>query len=211
MGKTISIVGCGPGSPDFLTRAAIEAVENAGVLVGARRLLDLFPDSPAERIELEIGLTPALDLVSGKLDRAVAFLVSGDPGIFSLAKLVIKRFGRDSCRVIPGVSSVQAAFAAVGTDWQDAKIVSAHKEDPGPELTRDLAGSEKIAVLGGRAASLAWLERFVKGLSKEYRVFVCEDLSLDTERVFETAAEEILELEVGSRVVFIVLKSHLLS
>ena len=45
----IVIVGCGPGSPDYLTAAAIRAVQEAEVLVGARRLLELFPAHPGER------------------------------------------------------------------------------------------------------------------------------------------------------------------
>ncbi len=43
--QSISIVGCGPGSLDYLTPAALRAIEEAEVLVGAIRLLDLFPAS----------------------------------------------------------------------------------------------------------------------------------------------------------------------
>ena len=49
----IVIVGCGPGSPEYLTAAAIRAVQEAEVLVGAQRLLDLFPEHPGERILME--------------------------------------------------------------------------------------------------------------------------------------------------------------
>ena len=39
----IIIAGCGPGSPDCLTARARGAIQGAEVLIGARRLLDIFP------------------------------------------------------------------------------------------------------------------------------------------------------------------------
>ncbi len=117
----ITIVGCGPGSPDFLTVAALNAVEEAEVLVGAQRLLDLFPASNAERFVLGAGIGSALDEILERfIEKRVAVLVTGDPGLYSFAKLVIERFGRENCRIIPGISSVQCAFASIGTDWADA-------------------------------------------------------------------------------------------
>ena len=53
--QSISIVGCGPGSLDYLTPATLRAVEEAEVLVGAKRLLDLFPASPADRVVRKCG------------------------------------------------------------------------------------------------------------------------------------------------------------
>ena len=60
----------------------------------------------------------------------VTVLVSGDPGFFSLAKLVLRRFGRENCRIVPGISSVHVAFSRICLDWADAKIISAHVSDP---------------------------------------------------------------------------------
>ena len=129
--QSISIVGCGPGSLDYLTPASLRAIEQAEVLVGAKRLLDLFAASPAERIVVSAEIGEVLDHIAVRADRQrIAVLVTGDPGLFSLAKPVIERFGRTRCRVIPGVSSVQTAFARIGVDWADARIISIHKEYP---------------------------------------------------------------------------------
>ena len=46
----LSIVGCGPGSARYVTEAARQAVARADVLVGGKRLMELFPDCSAERI-----------------------------------------------------------------------------------------------------------------------------------------------------------------
>ena len=110
----IVIVGCGPGSPDYLTAAAIRAVQEAEILVGARRLLELFHDHPGERIIMEAHTEKVLAAIADRPDKKMAVLVTGDPGLASLARPILKRFGRNRCRVIPGVSSLQAAFARLG-------------------------------------------------------------------------------------------------
>ncbi len=154
--QSISIVGCGPGSLDYLTPASLRAIEQAEVLVGAKRLLDLFPASPAERIVVGAEIGEVLDHIAVRADRQrIAVLVTGDPGLFSLAKPVIERFGRTRCRVIPGVSSVQTAFARIGVDWADARIISIHKEYP--VNYAHLADADKVAVLCGREGATKWI------------------------------------------------------
>jgi precorrin-6B methylase 1 len=86
---------------------------------------------------------------------------------------VIERFGRDRCRVIPGISSVQTAFARLSLDWSDAAIISAHKQDPEPDPS--WAQADKIAVLGGRANSLRWVAERLLPVLGDRRVFVCEN------------------------------------
>ena len=73
-------------------------------------------------------------------------LVGGDPGLYSLAQRVVRRFGREQCEVVPAVSSVQVAFSRLGIDWADARILSAHGRTP-DATAADLQRIDKIAVL----------------------------------------------------------------
>ena len=41
--RQINIVGCGPGSPNYLTQEAISVVKESSVIVGYDRLMELFP------------------------------------------------------------------------------------------------------------------------------------------------------------------------
>ena len=71
--KKITIVGCGPGSSDYITPAAQRAVAKAKVLAGAQRLLELFPESSAERIIVTGHITDVLDQIQlAAKDRSVA-------------------------------------------------------------------------------------------------------------------------------------------
>jgi cobalt-precorrin-7 (C5)-methyltransferase len=206
----VTIVGCGPGSRDCLTLAALDAVSEAHVLIGPQRLLDLFPDASAERVNVGPRVNDTLDAVESRLGKQqVAVLVTGDPGCFSLAKLILKRFGRERCRTIPGISSVQAAFAAIGLEWADARVVSAHKEDP--QVESSLWDADRIAVLGGRKGSLTWLSEALPthGL-EDRRFFVCENLTMDDERITEVEIRDLASLETASRTVALVIRRSLL-
>ena len=49
----INIVGCGPGSPDYLTQEAITVVKEVFSIVGYDRLMELFPWLRRERSLLD--------------------------------------------------------------------------------------------------------------------------------------------------------------
>jgi precorrin-6y C5,15-methyltransferase (decarboxylating) CbiE subunit len=210
--KKIIIVGCGPGAASYITPAAEAAAEKADVLIVSPRLKDLFPECPAERIDSGADVAGILDVIASRRDdgRQVVVLATGDPGIFSLAKPVIRRFGRENCEVIPGISSIQVAFARLGLDWQDARIISAHSSDPEVSAA-DLRPAGKIAVLGGREAALTWIAGLIPELGEGRRVFLCEDLTLPGEKVREVATDRLADLPVSSRAIVLIIKGELLS
>ncbi len=188
--KKITIVGCGPGSRDYLTPAAAAAVSAAEVLIGAPRLLDLFPDQQAERIAMGKDRESILQEISARLGkRRIAILVTGDPGLYSLAASVVKRFGRETCEILPGISALQTAFARMGASWEDARIISAHAANP--ELdSSELSKYPKIAIFGGDRDLVLRLSALFKDMrEKGYRVFVAEDLTLPEERFYEITGE----------------------
>jgi cobalt-precorrin-7 (C5)-methyltransferase len=208
-GKII-IVGCGPGSAEYVTPAALRAVARARVLVGAERLLALFPSVDAERIVVKADIEDIVDQIAVKArESSVAVLVSGDPGVFSLSGRVIERFGRHACEVIPGVSSIQTAFARIGLDWADARIISAHKENPASEIADSLRDEDKIAVLAGRPGAIQWIVNIAEELGRDRRIFVCEDLTLETEKIREIGLEDLTGMEAGSRTILLIIKRNL--
>jgi cobalt-precorrin-7 (C5)-methyltransferase len=201
----ITIAGCGPGGLDYLTPAARASIAGAEVLVGASRLLALFPANAAERIVVGADIPKALDQLAPHLgQRKVVVLVSGDPGLCSLAQPVIERFGWQVCQVIPGISSLQVAFARLGLDWTDARLLSAHHHAPQLDLD-SLAEEGKIAVLAGNASTMTWIVGLAKRLTDTHTIFACEDLTLPQERVFRLGPDELAgaHLSAQSIVLFI--------
>ncbi|MDQ5987236.1 MAG: Cobalt-precorrin-7 C(5)-methyltransferase [Syntrophus sp. SKADARSKE-3] len=203
---TLIIAGCGPGSPDYVTPAVHSAVSGAEVLVGARRLLELFPESGAEKIVMATDVEEILQEIEKRRDtKRIVILVTGDPGISSLARPVLKRFGISSCCIIPGISSVQTAFSRVGLDWTDARILDTHGKDPAVALDQ-MKNEGKIAVLGGGDHTLSWIGRLAAIMGGSYRIFFCEDLTLPEERVREVRMDELASISLSSRTIALLIR-----
>lgn len=207
----IAIVGCGPGAPDYLTAAGQNAIRSAAVLVGSSHLLALHAAADQARVVFGSDVAETLAQIERHRQRhAVAVLVSGDPGLCSLARPVLQRFGRAACRVIPGVSAVQAAFAAVGVDWLDAAIVDAHHALPEADIEA-LSDRQKIAVLGGHREAPAWIVRLGARLGDAYTAVVCEDLTLPGERVCILAPGSGVQGPLASRTIVLFIRKELLT
>lgn len=210
--KKIIIVGCGPGGEGYITPAARAAAAKAEVLIVSERLKGLFPECAAERIDSGVDVAGILDTMAARrgAGQQVVLLATGDPGIASLAQPVIRRFGRENCEVIPGISSVQVAFARLGLGWQDARILTAHHRDPQVSAA-ELQAVPKIAVLGGRPGALAWAAGLIAGLDGARRVVLCEDLTLPGERIREIDAATLAVAPASTRAIVLIIAEEAFS
>jgi len=209
--KPIVIVGCGPGNADYLTVAALKAVEDAEVLVGADHLLTLFPAVGSRRIEVTGSMTAVLDQLEPLLKQQICILVSGDSGLFSLAQLVIRRFGRENCRVISGISSIQVAFSRMALSWNSALLISAHGRRP-EETTADLLKYDRIALLAGDNNAIGWAADRLDELGSAYLVVSCENLTLEDEMIRRfNGGDDLRRTKFLSRTVLLLLKKELLT
>jgi cobalt-precorrin-7 (C5)-methyltransferase len=200
----IIIAGCGPGHADYLTTAVRNAVADAEVLVGARHLLELFPEVEATRLTVGADIPAVLAVMEQHRDQQMVVLVSGDSGLFSLARRVQQHFGREQCRLIPGISSVQVACARLGIDWNDLRIISAHGR--APEATVDeLRQWHKIAILAGTCAATEWAADLLEALGVEYRAMVCENLTLAAEKIHPCDAATLRQATLAARTIIILL------
>jgi len=209
--KPIVIVGCGPGDGNYLTAVARKAVAGAEVLVGADHLLALFSEVGSRRIEVTGSMAAVLDQLEPLRELQICILVSGDSGLFSLAQLVIGRFGRENCRVIPGVSSVQVAFSRLVLSWSSALLISAHGRLP-QQTTAELSAYDRIALLAGDNAAINWTADRLAELGNAYLVVSCENLTLDDETIRQfMTADELRRATFPSRTVLLLLKKELLT
>lgn len=207
----IVIVGCGPGSPEYLVPAGRAAIEQSEVLAGAPHLLKTFAPEGAALISLRGDIDAMLNEMSMHVaHKKIAVLVSGDPGVSSLATRILERFGRSNCRIIPGISSVQTACARIGLDWQDACIVTAHGRTPSMDVS-SFRGRPKIAVLAGGEASRRWLCALGVALGPEYRAYVCSDLTLPDERIHCVSVPALQTVALPSKSVVLFVEKELLS
>ena len=195
----LTIVGCGPGAAEYLTDAARQAVALAEVLAGSSRLLAMFPGHAGRKITIGSDLSSATEEIASHVaaGRNVAVLVSGDPGCFSLSRRMVARFGRGNCRVVPGISAVQVAFARLGLDWADARLLSAHGRTPDirPE---ELARCDKVAIFAGNREAIEWSAVAAAAVATTHAAFLCENLTLADERMEQLAAEKLYRASAAS-------------
>lgn len=211
MGKknpSIIIAGCGPGSPDYLTPVVRKAVGQADVLVGTGRLLELFPGHGAEKIIVGSDIERVLGKINARRRTRIVVLVTGDPGLCSLSRPIITRFGRNACEVIPGVSSVQVAFARIGLDWLDARIIDAHGDNPHLEPEVLMRGG-KIAVFAGRSEAIKWIAGLVKAVGKGRRIYLCENLTLENEKIRQVQPADLDKVEASPLTIVLIIKEDL--
>lgn len=206
----LAIVGMGPGSPEYVTPRAARAIAEAQALIGSSRLLELCAGNPAaERVEVGAHKDRALAEIAARHPRLrVAVVVSGDTGLCSLAGPVLERFGRAACEVIPGVSALQVAFARVGLDWSDVRIVDAHGAPPDLPAAA-LAPEAKAAVLLGSARAREWLAEVADLLRPSHAFVACSNLTMPDERVREVEPPELHRLARAPRTILLVLRKDL--
>ena len=202
--KRITIVGCGPGSRLHATGSALQTIEQADVLIGARRLLDEF--GKGKRSIPYRSVDDTLAILHTNKNEGVAVLVTGDPGFFSITACIIREFGIKNVTVVPGISSMTYAFSRLGIPWQDALFLSAHKEMP-PDFSNTISVSKKIGILTSPIYTVSRCAAAMRLTNPaRYRFFVGMRLSYPDENLGEYAFEKVCGMDTGDLSVLIVLQ-----
>lgn len=185
MEHKIIVVGIGPGSPDYLPPVAGRAIAAATVLVGSSRALATFAPENCETKVVDRDIGAVLDFIGRRLVQGnVTVLVSGDPGFYSLLAALRAEFAPEDLEVIPGISSVQLAFARLACPWQDAELISLHGREADTARLAYRAGAKLAFLTDGKyrprqiAALLLEL-----GWPADARAWLCADLSYPTEQI----------------------------
>ncbi len=205
----VIIVGCGPGVKAYISPKALYNVKKADILVGSRRLLKLFSDVDAEKIVLEKNYRVLVNRIADwSSTKQVVVLVSGDPCFFSYTKLIVKKLGREFCTIIPGISSIQFAFAAIGESWDDACFISLHGRDAEyAQLMKNVREHSKVGILTDHKNTPAVIARqLLAGGIRDRQMFICENLSLPEERILETDLASAVNINTNGAIVVIIKK-----
>jgi precorrin-6Y C5,15-methyltransferase (decarboxylating) len=181
---TIGVVGVGP---DGVSARGRELLAGAALVAGGERHLAAHARPGAATVRITGDLGPALEAI-GAAPGPVVVLASGDPGFFGIVRALAERFGRQRLDVVPGVSSIAAAFARVGLPWDDALVVSAHGRDPAAAVNAARA-HPKVAIFTAPDAPAPALAEALRGTAR--RLVVAARLGEDGEQVVEGTPEEV--------------------
>ena len=121
----LSIIGTGPGDPDYLIPAARNAVRASTDLVGYDLYLDLLGSLSDGKTQHRLPLGQEVRRARVALDLAAAghptaLISSGDPGIYAMAAVVYELLDTEArwpgiqIQTLPGISAIQLLAARVG-------------------------------------------------------------------------------------------------
>ncbi len=194
--RTVTLVGIGMGNPSGMTVEAARAVEEADLLVGAKRMLEAagntnkpsYTDYDAHRIADYIGAHPEY--------VQVAVLLSGDIGFYSGAKRLYDALAGCGCEIrgLCGISSVVYFCGRLKLAWEDVCLKSAHGRYV--NLVHAVKANQKTFTLLSAAGSVTELCRELQeyGLSR-VQVHIGERLGYEQEKITSGTPAE---LETGS-------------
>ncbi|CAO5241800.1 precorrin-6y C5,15-methyltransferase (decarboxylating) subunit CbiE [Frankia sp. AgKG'84/4] len=144
-GAVLTVVGIGAEGWDGLAPAAREVLASAGVLLGARRQLDLIPERgdgrpiggrrvswpspllpalPGLLAEHGIHVEPHAQACAAGAAGGVCVLASGDPMFYGIGTTLVRLLGADRVRVLPYPSSTSLACARLGWAVEDVEVLS---------------------------------------------------------------------------------------
>ena len=116
----ITLVGMGSGLPGSLTAQGLQALQTAGLILGAKRLLQNLPDGCTPNRKPIYLPDEVLACLQAEPCQTAALVYSGDTGFYSGAAALVPKLRAQGAEVtvLPGISSVQLLAAALGRPWQ---------------------------------------------------------------------------------------------
>lgn len=120
--KKLSVVGIGPGNAAGMTGHARAALEQADLLCGYTKYIELvaplFPEKPC----ISTGMTKEVERCHAALEAAaegnsVALVCSGDSGVYGMAGLIYELADEHpplEIEIVPGVSAAMAGASLLG-------------------------------------------------------------------------------------------------
>ncbi len=178
----VYFIGAGPGDPELLTLKGRRLIRTADVLIYAGslvnpRILSLKKKGAATYDSASMSLQEMVALMTRESARGrmIARIHSGDPAMYGAIREQMRCLDRKriSCEVVPGVSSVFAAAAALKKELTVPELAqtviltraSGRTKVPGRESLRKLARSQSTMVI---FLSIDQIDRVVEELRTSY-------------------------------------------
>ncbi len=191
--QKVTLLGIGMGSPKTLTQEGQEAVRNADLIVGAKRMVDAVRLSGQDVFYEYRSKEIAEYLIAHPEYTKVVVALSGDVGFYSGAKKLVELLGPET-EMICGISSVVYFMSKIGLSWDDAKIVSAHGKTC--NLISLIRTNRKVfAILGTGDGVRKLAEKLTFYGMGDVILHVGENLSYDNEKILAKPARDLVSYE----------------
>ena len=187
----VTLLGIGMGSEETLTIQGRRAVEEADLIIGARRMADAVA-LPGQDILYEYRSSEITKYIREHPEyERIVIALSGDVGFYSGARGLLKALDGNA-EIICGISSVVYFMSKIGLSWDDAKIVSAHGR--ACNLVSLIRTNQKVfAILGTSDGTAHLAQKLTDYGMGEVQLYVGENLSYENEKIFVKQAKELTD------------------
>lgn len=145
--RWLSIVGIGEDGRAGLSASAIALIDNAELVIGGKRHLELFGASRGEQRVWAQPLDATIPGIVERRGRPVAILASGDPFWFGVGVTLARHIPICEMLVIPSPSSFSLAAARMGWALQEVTALGLNMRGQTPLIRRHLTRGRKILAL----------------------------------------------------------------
>ena len=184
----LSVVGIGEDGLAGLTPSARLLVDQAQVVFGGERHLELLPPGSQDRRPWRMPLSSNRDGLAACRGQRVCVLASGDPLWFGIGSVLIGWFSPDEVTVAPHPGAFSLAAAAMGWALQGCRCLTIHGR-PLAALALHAYPSARLLVLSEDAASPAQVAQLLSSLGfSASRITVLEHLGGPRQRRLEGTA-----------------------
>lgn len=216
---TLTLVSTGAGGSRYLTNEAIEAIENADVIVSYTKYAKDIADIIGEKELFTTPMTKEIERVQYAIDEAkkgrnVALLSNGDANVYAMGSLVVELLDTYNLwedihySALPGISSVLALASEVGAPLsQDFCLISLSDRLTSAELIAKriklaLEADFVIAIYNPKSRSrlepYANMLQQLKALEDERYVAVARDLGRAEQMIKIITTKELVNAGVDN-------------
>jgi len=189
----IYICGIGPGHPDYISPIVFKKVEEADILIGGSRHLEIFNTYNKECYVFDGSLSALKEKITSLQNKNIVVLVSGDTGFYSLRTFIQNTFPETTIELIPGLSSFQYLYAKVGLGYENAFKASLHGKEL--DFLSAIEKYDSIFLLTDKKQNWKWIaEQLVNAGYGDYNYYIGIHLSYPDEKIICTTAKEALNL-----------------
>ena len=214
---TLYVVGTGPGSAEYMTVAAINALKKSDIIIGYKTYLELIPEFLEGKEVISSEMMKEVDRCGKALEiadqgKTIALVCGGDPGIYAMAGLVFEmaQKAKNSCKIeiLPGLAAINSCAARLGAPLMHdfAAVSLSDLLTPWPLIEKRLeavAMADFVTAIYNPKSKkrteqiVRAREIFLKHRSPETVVGIVTAATRENEKIVITTLEELLENEIG--------------
>ena len=204
----VYVIGMAPSGPAGLLSETRQVVNQAELVFGGKRLLDIFPSLRGQRIIIKNNLEEVIDSIKANLGKKrMVVLASGDPSFHGIAGYLTSKLGKDAFEIIPNISAMQMAFARIKESWDDAVLTSVHSR-PIESIVEMVRSSHKIGLFTDAKHTPGEIAKVLQAHGIDNcRAYVCQDLGSEQENIIATELYSLKEAEFSPLNVLILIRS----